>query len=133
MKITGTETSIDPEVPGRDRDLRGIRKKPWRLLLLGAAVVVAALLIWWLWLGSQLGDPAKEFLVVTNRTDLRLQIVQVAPDGTTSEVTFVDPGSTVETHLPCAAAPLQALDPQESVIAARPGSAECNLAEWIIE
>jgi hypothetical protein len=62
-----------------------------------------------------------------------LQIVQVAPDGTTSEVTFVDPGSTVETHLPCAAAPLQALDPQESVIAARPGSAECNLAEWIIE
>jgi hypothetical protein len=108
-------------------------RKLWRLLLLfGAAVIVVAFLIWWLWLPSQLGDPAKESLVVTNRTDVPLQIVQVAPDGTTSEITDVGSSSSVETYLSCAAAPLQALDPEGRVVASRPGSDECNLQRWII-
>jgi hypothetical protein len=108
-------------------------RKLWHLLVLVGGAAAVVLFILWLWLPSQLGDPAKEFLVVANRTDVRLQIVQVATDGTTSEISEVAPSSSVETYLPCASAPLEALDPEGTVMASRPGSEECNLEVWIIE
>jgi hypothetical protein len=109
-------------------------RRPWRLLLLlGAAVVVVAFLLWWVWLPSQLGDPARQSLVVSNRTDVPLQIVQIAPDGTGSEIADIAAGSSVETYLSCAAAPLQALDAEGMVVASRPGSDACNLQMWIIQ
>lgn len=109
------------------------RKPRWSHLLLGvAAIAIALFLVWLVWLPSQLGDPAKETLVVTNRTDAHLRIVQIDQDGSGSQIAAMAPRSSVETYLPCAAAPLEAIDPDGTVVARRPGSEECNLADWVI-
>ena len=102
----------------------------WAIGVLFALATLASL-GYFVWLPSQMGDPAPETVVVTNNTDDHLTILQVAGDGSTATIEEVGPHSSAETWMPCGAAELNAYDPDGELVAVRPAANRCNL-DWTI-
>jgi hypothetical protein len=102
----------------------------WVVGILGG-LIVFALFGYFVWLPSQLGDPAPEYVVVTNSTDDHLTIVAVARDGSTATIGEVGPHSSAETWAPCGASELNAYDPDGELVAVRPAADRCDL-DWTV-
>ena len=109
------------------------RKPGWRVLLLLGGLALLGYLAWALWLPSQMGDDARDGLMIQNETDDPLTVLIVAGDGTRPKLAEVRPQSTVRTFDLCAAAELVAIDRNQAVVARRQASDECDLATWVIE
>jgi hypothetical protein len=117
--------------PNRDPDPRP-SGSGWRWAIgIVLGLITSAFLGYYIWLPSQMGDPASEVVVVTNRTDQPLTIVQVGGDGTRTRIGMVRAHGTLETWLPCGAAQWDALNLQGTLVARRPASDHCRL-RWVI-
>jgi hypothetical protein len=110
-------------------------RKPWWLvlLLLLGGLALLGYLAWAVWLPSQMGDDARDGLVIHNHTDELLTVLIVAGDGTRPELTDLPPKSTVKTFDLCGAAELVAVDRNRAVVGRRPASDGCDLTSWVIE
>ena len=112
----------------------------WERIWLALMILaIIAVIVWFLLqptvLGGLLGDPAKEVLAIDNRTDQRLVVFLVYPDGSEHPSTLIPalpPHTRTETGLPCGAGELVARTPEGAFVAGRGPFEECNLEDWVI-
>ena len=108
----------------------------WAIGILVGLVVFASF-GYFVWLPSQMGDPAPGGVgnvLVTNRTDQPLTIVLVGSDGTAYEIGVVGAHETFESGISCGPEQWDALDPAGALVARipAPASADCR-ANWVID